>query len=170
MSALIGQIRPHARDINWVDPINLHWTHCFLGDVDDNRLPDVCQQVVAAAEKFDSFALQAVGVGAFPKLERPRTIWIGAGQGSDEIVAIQDSVELALADIGFKGEARRYVPHLTFGRTPMHGGSQEVSSILAELGDVDCGSTFVDELVVFGSELGRDGPTYHVIGRAPLGQ
>ncbi len=26
----------------------------------------------------------------------------------------------------------------------------------------------VDEVVVYGSELTREGPTYHVLGRAPL--
>jgi 2'-5' RNA ligase len=38
----------------------------------------------------------------------------------------------------------------------------------AKLADYDAGAMGVDEVTVYASELGREGPTYHVLARAPL--
>ena len=40
--------------------------------------PDANKNDPKAAEKFEAFDFHCCGAGAFPKLERPRTIWIGS--------------------------------------------------------------------------------------------
>lgn len=78
---LADELRPAAGSLRWVAPENLHWTLQFLGDVEDADIPEVCRRVAEAAAALSSFRLSARGAGAFPHPGRPRTIWIGAGQG-----------------------------------------------------------------------------------------
>src|SRR6185312_4520362 len=116
-AAKIAQVLgPVAGDVRWTEPHNLHWTLQFLGEVDSLEIPLVCNAVLAAANELESFELECRGVGAFPAPDRPRTLWIGAAKGSQAMIALQAAIQSKLDRLGYRGEARRYVPHLTLGR------------------------------------------------------
>ena len=157
-----------ATNVKWVAPENLHWTLQFLGEVDERDIPEVCQAVTAAAAECAAFDIEVRGAGAFPSADRPRTLWIGAGQGSRELSVLHAGVERRLRKRGYRGEERRFVPHITLGRAGRKGHPQSLTSELAELSDYDAGSMLVDEVTVYSSQLGRDGPTYDVLARAAL--
>jgi 2'-5' RNA ligase len=157
-----------AASVKWVAPENLHWTLQFLGDVDERDIPEVCQAVATAASEVESFDIEAHGAGAFPSVDRPRTLWIGAGEGTREISVLHATVERRLRKRGYRGEERRFVPHITLGRAGRKGQPQSLASELAELADYDAGAMLVDEVTVYSSQLGPDGPTYDVLARAPL--
>jgi RNA 2',3'-cyclic 3'-phosphodiesterase len=159
-----------AANVKWVAPENLHWTLQFLGDVDERDIPEVCQAVANAATECDSFDIEAHGAGAFPSADRPRTLWIGAGQGAKEMGTLQAAVERRLRKRGYRGEERRYVPHITLGRAGRKGQPHSLATELAELSDYDAGSMLVDEVTVYSSQPGHDGPTYDVLARAPLAE
>jgi 2'-5' RNA ligase len=164
----VRSIRPVAGDVKWVESHNLHWTLNFLGDVDDTELPDVCDAVAAAAAEIEPFELECRGAGAFPSADRPRTLWLGAGEGSDRMVALQAAIERALSKLGFRGEARHYTPHLTLGRAGRGQPPRELAAKLAELADFDAGTMLVDEVTIFASQLTPAGPVYDVLALAPL--
>lgn len=167
---LSAQLRPHTKDIGWVMPENMHYTLAFLGDVSDQEIAQVCAQVGEVAERTEPFSLEAYGVGAFPSADRPRTLWIGAGEGSDLLCELQHEIEESLTGLGFRGEHRKYVPHLTIGRA---GRSREATAatlpgLLRELSDFSAGTLPVDEVTIFASRLRREGPEYLVLARCPL--
>jgi RNA 2',3'-cyclic 3'-phosphodiesterase len=155
--------------VKWVEPENLHWTLQFLGDLTDVEMAEVCLRTVRTAAKHEGFTLEARGVGAFPSNQRPRTLWLGAGEGAESVVALQADIEAALSSLGFRGENRQFVPHLTLGRVGRGAdGGRMLSERLAKLADFDAGAQGVDAVTVYASELGPQGPTYHVLARAPL--
>jgi 2'-5' RNA ligase len=164
----VRQLAATAADVKWVLPENLHWTLQFLGDVDDLEIPSVCTAVAEAANEFEPFDLNALGAGAFPSADRPRTIWIGAGQGGAEMSALQKSIDRRLRKLGYRSEHRRFVPHLTLGRAGRHGRPASMASALANLQDFDAGSMLVDEVTIFASRLTREGSIYEPLSRAPL--
>lgn len=165
----IALLRPLTDNVRWVAPDNLHWTLQFLGDVDDNDIYSICRDVSRVASEIEPFQLQGLGIRAFPSIDKPRTIWLGAGEGGDVLCDLQDGVEDRMAKLGFRPERQRFTPHLTIGRVQQgsHGGAT-LSKQLAELADFDGGTMEVDEVIAFGSELTREGPNYHVLGRSPL--
>jgi 2'-5' RNA ligase len=165
---LADQLRPAAGDVKWVAPENLHWTLQFLGDVDNLEIPVVCNAVSSAVAELESFDLEARGAGAFPGADRPRTLWLGAGAGAQAIVALHDAIQKKLDRLGYRGEHRRFVPHLTLGRAGRHGPSRPLVRELAALAEYDAGSMLVDEVTVYASQLGPEGPQYDVLARAPL--
>ncbi len=165
----IGILRPLTDNIKWVAPENLHWTLQFLGEVDDTHLHTVCQRVGEAAAEQELFSLSSRGVGAFPSIEQPRTLWLGAKEGRDQLLQLQDKIEAGMADLGFRPERRTFVPHLALGRiaSGRHAGTP-LAERLAKMTNFEGGITTVDQVTVFASEPSRDGPTYHIVSRAPL--
>jgi 2'-5' RNA ligase len=161
-------LRPAAGDVRWVGLDNLHWTLQFLGDVDQLEIPAVCSAVSAAAAEFERFELEVRGAGAFPAPDRPRTLWIGAGKGAQAMVALQAAIQHKLDRLGYRGESRRYVPHLTLGRAGKDSTPRALVRELASLADFDAGVMLVDEVTVFSSMLKPDGPVYEVLAHAAL--
>jgi 2'-5' RNA ligase len=165
---LADLLRPSAGDVKWVVPENLHWTLQFLGDVDALEIPVVCNVVSKAIENLESFDLQARGAGAFPAADRPRTLWLGAGVGAQAMVALHAAIQKQLDRLGYRGEGRRYVPHITLGRAGRNAPPRSLVRELAGLAEYEGGSMLVEEVTVFASRLGPEGPTYEVLARAPL--
>ncbi len=168
-SDLVKRVRPLVNDFRWVTPHGMHYTLQFLGDLSDQDVADACTRIGLIAADWEPFKLEARGVGAFPDLARPRTLWIGAGQGASELTALQHAIESELEGLGFRAENRRYVPHLTVGKSGRSGSaSPGLSQQLKSMDDFDAGVMAVDEVTVFASELLKEGPEYHVLATCPL--
>jgi 2'-5' RNA ligase len=162
------QLSASADDVKWVAAENLHWTLQFLGNVDEREIPTVCDAVSTAVAELEPFDLEARGAGAFPSADRPRTLWIGAGQGDRAMTVLHSAIERRLKKRGFRGEERRFVPHITIGRAGRKGRPQSLAVELSDFADYEGGMMLVDEVAVYASQLGPGGPTYEILGRAPL--
>jgi 2'-5' RNA ligase len=166
---LIHRLRAVDANVKWVEPHNLHWTLKFLGNVDMVEIPDVCAAVEAATRQFAPFDLEARGAGAFPNLRNPRTIWLGVGEGVEEMVALHGAVERELAKLGFREEGRRFRPHITLGRVREGGAPPgELTKLLENNAEFDGRLSTVFDVTVFSSSLRRDGPTYEALGHLDL--
>ena len=102
--------------IRWVPPRNVHLTLKFLGETPEKSIP----QLEAALERVclghEAFDLALEGVGAFPSTSKARTLWVGAGEGSEALTTLAEGVEDVLRDLGFERENRPFHPHATVGR------------------------------------------------------
>jgi len=165
---LADLLRPAAGDVKWVASENLHWTLQFLGDVEELEIPAVCSAVTTAVVELESFDLEARGAGAFPSADRPRTLWLGAGAGAQAMVALHAAIQKKLDRLGYRGEHRRFVPHITLGRAGRKGRPRPLVRELAGLAEYDAGPMLVDEITVYASRLGPTGPAYEPLARAPL--
>ncbi|QDU56381.1 RNA 2',3'-cyclic phosphodiesterase [Aeoliella mucimassa] len=165
------RLRRLADNVKWVERSNLHWTLHFLGELDDQEVYDVCKAAERAAGEVEAFSMIAEGVGAFPSNSRPRTLWLGAGEGGDGLVDLHAKLEEQLRPLGFRGETRKYVPHLTLGRAGRSlrpAESVALAEDLAKLTDFEGGSQTVEELIVYASRLRREGPEYAALATIPL--
>lgn len=166
---LITRLRTAPVKATWVSPHQLHWTMKFLGEVRLLDLPDICQAVTTAVTPLAPFDLEARGAGAFPTADRPRTAWIGTGQGTEAMVTLHDAIQRELGQLGFRREGRRFRPHLTIGRIRQVGpGTHELAQLLQENADFDGGLSTVFELAILSSQLTREGPVYEPLGFAEL--
>ncbi len=162
----IDLLRTATDDVKWVEPDNLHWTMQFLGDLTDQDMAEVCLRVPRAAAQHAAFELAAEGVGAFPSIHKPRTFWLGAGQGGEQLSALHASIDDVLAPLGFRRDSRQFTPHVTLGRVGRTGhAGPEVVERLQKLADFDGGVMEVAHVVVYASDLSRDGPIYSVLAR-----
>jgi 2'-5' RNA ligase len=110
------------------------------------------------------------GAGAFPNARRPKILWVGVGDGRQELVELHDALEPPLLDLGcYRREERQYTPHVTLGRVNGEAGAEPLAASLARRSDWQGGQVRVNEVLVMSSELRPEGPTYTVLGRGKLG-
>jgi RNA 2',3'-cyclic 3'-phosphodiesterase len=167
--ALQEELAPIAGDVKWVEPENLHITLLFLGEVEGRESIDICRVAQRAVAKMPTFTMNIEGAGCFPNARRPRTLWVGVGEGAKEVCAVHDTIETPLLEMGsYRRETRLYVPHVTLGRVKGESPSDELAKALTKHKTWSAGEVLVKEVCVMSSELKSDGPTYTVMGRAKL--
>jgi 2'-5' RNA ligase len=122
IAALVERVRAEGvpgggRDVRWVRLDGLHLTLRFLGPTTDDRLEPAIEAVHAAASGRASFDVAIGGAGAFPAIGRPRALWLGLRAGVEELTGLAVAIDRALADAGWKLDAKPFRPHLTLARS-----------------------------------------------------
>ncbi len=165
---LIDRLRIASAKVTWSKAANLHYTLKFLGNVPETEINDVCLAVQEAVGPFSPFEIVATGVGAFPSIARPRTVWLGVNEGAEPTQLVFQAIERLIAPLGYPPEGRWFTPHLTLGRVrdSSPAALQQLTDLLKKHADFDAGAMQVDSVTVFSSTLGRDGPTYEVLSCA----
>jgi 2'-5' RNA ligase len=165
---LIDRLRVAPAKVTWTKAANLHYTLKFLGDLPAERAPEICRAVQDAVVPFSPIEMVAGGVGAFPSVSRPHTLWLGAIEGAEPIELLFQAIERLLEPLGFPREHRRFTPHLTLGRVrdSSPAGLQELAELLKKHAAFDAGTISVQGVTVFSSTLSREGPTYEVLSHA----
>jgi 2'-5' RNA ligase len=147
----------------------MHVTLLFLGDVDDRELHAVCKAVASAAKGETSFSLRVSGLGAFPNARRPKVVWAGVTDGADVLQRMHLAIEAQMLELGsYRSEERGYTPHLTLGRINTPEAANAVAAELPKRTAWQGGRFAVEEVLIYNSEMDRDGPVYTVVGRVPL--
>lgn len=165
----IARIWPEAdARVKWVEPQNLHFTLKFLGEIPQERVPDVGEAVRSVAQT-KPFEIAVGGLGAFPNLRTPRVLWVGVTEGAGDLAALARRVEDALFRVHFPREVRPFEPHLTIGRIRQGSGGPDLARALERSGDAKIGRQRVEWVVVMESRLGPKGPTYVVLESVRLG-
>jgi 2'-5' RNA ligase len=137
--------------------------------LDDRDLVAVCKQATTAARREPPFTLCVCGVGAFPTPRRPKVLWGRIAEGAECLLRLHAAIAAPLIQAGvYRKEDRDYTPHLTLGRANADEDSNRLAAEMPKRVGWDGGTTAVDELLVFSSELRRTGPEYAVLARSPL--
>lgn len=173
VAAQINRLRPLSKAVVWVPPANLHVTLRFLGDQTEQQLRDVMMALQEAAEGVSAFTMRLRGLGAFPGLEHPRTIWVGVSDGSAEVKHLQSRVAEALARHGTPIEPGVWQAHVTIGRIPAQRrwrreGVAEMRSGLMRSVATTFGKTSVTSIELMRSDLSASGARYTGIASVPL--
>ncbi len=172
------RLKTAGADVKWTRPEQIHLTLAFLGNVAAESLDALAEAAGEAASGFGPLRLRAAGTGQFPPGGRPRVLWVGVKAEAGDLLGLQQTIAGAAAPFAEKQEHRGYHPHLTLGRVRRRrrgrrGGRGGGAGDLAALGRAVAegagqeGPAFdADEVVVFQSDLGPEGPTYTPL--APL--
>lgn len=158
-----------SRDIKWVDPDLIHVTLKFLGDVPDRDIVPICRVAEDVAARHDPFELAIQGVGHF-RGKCARVLWAGARDGAEALENLHGDLEARLDEIGWPPEGRRFSAHLTICRTKSPSAGFELARIYVPWQDRDFGTTDINTLVVYHSQLTKQGPIYTPMGRYTLGE
>lgn len=146
----------------WVPAENMHLTLKFLGDVSETNLEvlkDVLRTVVTNHEKFE---MSIGGLGAFPKAQRPRVIWIGI-EAPPELSSIQRNLESETARLGYARERRPFSPHLTLARVSRNASARHVQQVAQALNSFKVGFlgvARVEAIHLYRSDLHSGGAVY----------
>ena len=147
--------------VRWVKVTNIHLTIIFLGYVDEDKIDDIKEKVNLVVKRFSIFKTRLNGIGVFPNWRKPRVIWIGLGEEIERLSTLREELQTGLKVLGFKPEKRPFAPHLTIGRFKgLLDRDEELKSILDRYHDLSGDLQYLNELVLFKSDLKPDGPVY----------
>ncbi len=137
IAALVERVRAEGvpgggRDVRWVRLDGLHLTLRFLGPTTDDRLEPAIEAVHSAARGRAPFDVAIGGAGAFPAIGRPRALWLGLRDGVVDLTTLAVAVDRALADAGWKLDAKPFRPHLTLARSDGVPAGARIGARLAE--------------------------------------
>jgi 2'-5' RNA ligase len=150
--------------VRWTSPENVHLTLKFLGNVEAEAFGSIRAALGEVCAQHAPFDAALAELGAFPSARRAKTLWIGAGEGSDRLRSLAADVDNALAPLGFVREKRPYVPHLTLGRArgrPLH---------LNLPSGAEVARFRVRRVELAESRLAAEGATYRTVGGFALGR
>lgn len=158
---LEGKLKEAGGDVRWVEAGNVHITLKFLGHVEYTELSQVKDVIREAVAGLESFCIRFKGVGAFPKPERPRVIFVGIQDDTDSLARINSGLERGFFEkLGIKKEGRRYSPHLTLGRVKSTKGIDPLVRLVVQHSSDDLGEELVGNVVLMQSQLSPKGPIY----------
>ncbi len=159
-SGVINSIREFQENISidarGVKLKNLHFTLQFLGEISG----DITQKIIQSLQmiEFSSFKINLRGVGAFPKPESPRVVWIGTDKdGGDMLVELSRKVEKVLEPLGFFPD-KPFKPHITVFRIKKKIG--DITGELENYKTINFGIQGMSKIKLKKSELTPDGPVY----------
>jgi len=99
----------------WVPEENFHITYKFIGNVDENRLKDIKNQLKSQLNKPIDVDIQLNGLGAFPSIYNPKVLFVNA-EDNGLLKDIFFNIDEELSYIGIEKEKRNFVPHITLMR------------------------------------------------------
>lgn len=155
--------------MKWVEAENIHLTLLFLGEVNDRDINEVCGAVKTITDEKAPFSISVQSIGCFPNTQRPKVVWIGVGEGQEELTQLHDALEEPLLNLGhYRREARQYTPHITLGRAKGKRPADDLSEVVEKKSEWTAGEVNINEVVVFSSELTSKSPIYTPLYRAAL--
>ena len=154
-------------DVKWVEPKNIHLTLKFLGEIKDEQAVDVCNIVKDVAGRNKSFELDIESVGCFGG-RSTRVLWVGTGEGSNNLLQLQKEMEQELASAGLPPETRKFTGHLTLCRVKNSKAGFKLAAITEDFKDFRLGTISADSVSVYQSQLTPRDPVYTVLGNYKL--
>ena len=149
--------------VRWIKRDQLHLTLKFMGDTPEGSIDDVRGVMQKIANQMTPFKIFIQGVGCFPKIERPRVIWVGLDGQIDKLNHLVTAVHDGLHPLGFPREEKEFHPHITMARAKYpQKKTPDISSFL--------NTTYepipfrIEKIQFISSELFPNGPVYTILG------
>ena len=171
IQSVLSRRCPH-RSVRWVDPERIHLTLFFLGDIVPELRPQVEEALGVVARNVAPFTFEVAGLGAFPRMSRPRVLWVGVEEPTQRMALLHQAVNDAMEAVGFERETRPFSPHLTLGRVRRRASRrdvQQVSEVAQETEVGRLGEAPVSEMIFFRSILKSTGAEYIPLKTFALG-
>ena len=162
--------------ISWAQPASIHLTIKFLGDMDEQVIDPLLVAVEQAIGSQAAVNVPLQRLGAFPRLQSPRVLWVGPSENwereaeAKRVAEIHGAIDQACEGLGFFRETKPFSPHLTLARIRV--GERHVGVALAKGGVLDrplsLSALAVESVVLMKSELRPTSSVYTRLWEARL--
>jgi 2'-5' RNA ligase len=168
IASVQDQLRKAGANAAWTKLEGIHLTLRFLGEVPDEKVPEIMTALTNAAAATGKLKLEVAKAGAFPTEKTPRVLWLGVTGDVAMLDSLQAAVEEAMVMLGFEREKRKFSPHLTLARVKFPKPRDNWQKFLDSIRDIQLGRFEAGHISVMKSELKREGAVYTEAGRVEL--
>ena len=150
-----------------VNLANVHITLKFLGDIDEDLVPEIEQVIRDVVSGIEPFTMKLKSAGAFPNLNRISVIWAGM-ENADALGKIAGKIDSGLKPLGFEPEKRKFSPHVTIARVKGSKNKDKIVDVILQFSNTEFGEVPVSKIILKKSVLTPQGPIYSNIIEAKL--
>lgn len=168
LSSIQIELKKTRADVKWVKPENIHLTIKFLGNINSDQANEIKKILSEVARENNQFDIDLSEVGAFPKKEYPRVIWVGVEKNKDKVAKIAADLEERIVNLGIPKEDRPFQSHITIGRVRSNDNRADLVDKLKTITLAQKPSLLISKLTLFKSTLSPSGPIYEILSEANL--
>jgi len=120
---------------SWKSLDNFHITLEFIGEIESDRISALTETLTKVGGNFKPFCLTIAGLGAFPSLKQPHTLWTAVSGSLTDLNQLRYDLHHELKIRGFDLDERQFKPHITLASRPKldkHDFSPVLTKILGE--------------------------------------
>lgn len=159
--------KEHLPFRKWTYTDDYHITLQFLGDVESERIPALCESLRHCASQAAPFTLGVGPWSTFGMPESPRVLWASVTGTLDPLEHLQQAVTDSTVSHGFHKETREYRPHITLARKYEGESAFQGHPLLGLIPSLESSPWYISEFVLFSTRVGYK-PMYEVVERFPL--
>lgn len=167
MEKLQSELKISGADVKWERKDKFHATIKFLGDVSEEKLSAVLNEIDAIVSDFSETEVIYQSLGAFPNKKNPRVIWIGCDNPDGILLNLKNAFDHNLSRFGFEIENRPFHPHITLGRIKSSNQLKNLHPMLENL-TFEPQKALINEILVMKSVLKPEGSEYSILQTIPL--
>lgn len=168
----LAQIQSHLKysgaDVKWVEKDNIHLTLKFLGEVAEEKCAKIKSVLDDIGKSIKQFEISIKDIGAFPKIDFPRVVWVGLDKGAGESKELAEKIDEALCKSGFERESRPFAAHLTIGRVRSPKNKEALKDKIIDLQLTAYSLQLIQSITIFQSTLTPRGSIYTKLHEARL--
>lgn len=153
-------IRKACPQAKLVQPENMHLTLVFIGNIPDEKAPQVCNIMDETATLFEPFCCDVQGTGFFGPTRSPKVVWAGLQNETKTLSQLHDALADRLRLLGLSIETRPYIPHFTFARLKPDCNASELLRLLDVEKNKSFGRMEINSIILMRSELQSGGLVY----------
>jgi 2'-5' RNA ligase len=167
LAAIRDRLMAAGAEGQWEPIGKLHVTVKFLGDTDEDLLPDVVYSLERCCQGVSPLLVKYSALGCFPNSRAPRVVWVGMNDLRGNLSPLKARIEDTFASLGFEKEDRPFHPHVTLGRVK---GLKNVQRLIRIMESITFESQPVEirDVALVKSELKPGGSIYTTLKRIPL--
>jgi len=168
MSALLAA--PPDLKLRLTDHRNTHLTLRFLGEVDEEAVPRLIQELQHL--EVTPCELRLAAPGTFGPPTRPRVVWLGVAGDPSCLDRLAAAVDAALASAGLAATQQSWRPHLTLARVRERANGPErraVAELVRRLPVAEALPFTPDHIALYRSHLGAGPPRYELLTSVRIG-
>lgn len=161
LQAVLDQAASIPSGVRWAEPVNLHLTLKFFGEMSEEQLPLITDLLAKTAARHAPFPLDLAGFEGFPNSRNPKVLFVPVRLGQEKVKVLAEDMEKASSVFGFPSEKKSFHAHLTLGRVKTEKNLTEVWEQLTRLCHESFGNFEAASFSLYQSRLTGDGPVYN---------
>jgi len=142
----------------WVDKDQLHLTINFIGEVEDQSLKDIRDNLSEVL--MGKFLLKNKGVGFFPSGSSPKVLWAGL-EKQPELIRLRNKIDTNLNSLGIKRGGGKFSPHITLARLK-NSNISLIRDFLSTYSTFETESFLIDKFRLYSSKLYPRGAVHSI--------
>lgn len=144
----------------WTESNILHFTYKFLGNVDEEKIPDIRKYVSRSLRETNS-SLRLGGLGFFPLNNNPNILFAKVFDPHKSVFGHFNNIEKNMVRLGFQPEKRKFFPHITLLR--IKTAQSDFKDVFDKLKEVQFGLMKSYRINLIESTLTPEGPIYKIL-------